>query len=163
GQPYSGFSISGHAFNAPPGTTITALRWGGRLARNNCTWGTFMRAVPSGSAVLGLRHGQHCAQPDFDITNFPITFPTPAGTTRLEQLVICGTGTCSPGAAMHSHVLEVTIEDPQPPAISLGGRMVSGQWVSGRAGSPPGLEATAGDSGGIQTMEATLATQRVGE
>ena len=48
--------------------------------------------------------------------------------------------TCSPGAAMHSHVLEVTIDDPQPPSISLSGRMVSGQWVSGTAGNSPDLD-----------------------
>jgi hypothetical protein len=160
GQPYGGFSFSGHAFTAPAGTTITAVRWGGRLARNNCTWGTFMRAAPSGAAVLGLRNGQHCDQTDFDITNYPITFPTPAGTTRLEQLVICGAATCSPGAAMHSHVLEVTIDDPQPPSISLSGRMVSGQWVSGTTGDIPDLAAIASDSSGIQAIEAVLESQR---
>src|SRR3954453_7555180 len=36
GQPYGGFNFSGHAFTAPAGTTIRAIRWGGRLARNNC-------------------------------------------------------------------------------------------------------------------------------
>jgi hypothetical protein len=160
GQPYGGFSFSGHAFTAPAGTTITAVRWGGRLARNNCTWGTFMRAAPSGAAVLGLRNGQHCDQTDFDITNYPITFPTPAGTTRLEQLVICGAATCSPGAAMHSHVLEVTIDDPQPPSISLSGRMVSGQWVSGRASQLPDLDAGASDSSGIHSLQASIETQQ---
>src|SRR6187551_2047694 len=28
GQRFGGFSYSGHAFNAPPGTTITSVRWG---------------------------------------------------------------------------------------------------------------------------------------
>src|SRR5215210_7631738 len=28
---YRGFEFSGHAFDAPPGTTITGIRWAGRL------------------------------------------------------------------------------------------------------------------------------------
>jgi hypothetical protein len=51
GQAYSGYNFSGHAFTAPPGTTITKLRWGGRMARSNCSWGTFVRAVPSDATV----------------------------------------------------------------------------------------------------------------
>ena len=134
GQAYGGFSFSGHAFNAPPGTSITGIRWAGRIARNACYWGTFMRAVPSGAKVLGLRNGEYCDETDADFSDYPIAYPVPPGTTRLEQLVICGTSTCSPGAAMHSHTLEVTIDDPQPPSISVTGRMVSGEWVSGTAG-----------------------------
>ena len=160
GQSFSGFNFSGHAFNAPPGTTITSVRWGGRVARGACYWGTYMRAMPSARTVLGFANGEHCSQTDFDITNYPITYGVPAGTTRLEQLVFCGAATCDAGAAMHSHVLEVTIDDPQPPSISLSGRMVSGEWVSGTAGNPPGLDLTASDSSGIQTIEASLELQR---
>jgi hypothetical protein len=115
GQSYRGYSFSGHAFGAPPGTTITQIRWAGRLARSNCSWATFMRAVPSGATVFGTPHGQYCGSNNFDNTSSPISFRVPPGTTRLEQLVFCGAPQCDPGAAMHSHVLEVTIEDPQPP------------------------------------------------
>jgi hypothetical protein len=159
GQPYGGFRFAGHAFNAPPGTSITSIRWGGRIGRNACYWGTFMRAIPSGAKVLGLANGEHCTQTDFDITNYPISYPVPPGTTRLEQMVICGATTCDPGAAMHSHSLEVTIDDPQPPSISLSGRMVSGQWVSGTAGTLPNLEVTSSDSTGIQRVDAALGAQ----
>jgi hypothetical protein len=159
GQPYGGFRFAGHAFNAPAGTSITSIRWGGRLARNACYWGTFMRAIPSGAKVLGLANGEHCTQTDFDITNYPISYPVPPGTTRLEQMVICGATTCDPGAAMHSHSLEVMIDDPQPPSISLSGRMVSGQWVSGRSGSAPDIRVAATDSSGIKRTEAALGSQ----
>ena len=101
-----------------------------------------MRAMPSRATVLGLPNGQYCNQNDIDFTNAPFTYNVPPGTTRLEQMVQCAAPTCSPGAAMHSHILEVTIDDPQPPSISLSGRMVSGQWVSGRAGNLPSFEAT---------------------
>jgi Big-like domain-containing protein len=160
GQRYSGFQFSGHAFNAPPGTSITSIRWGGRIARSACYWGTFMRAVPSGAKVLGLANGEHCTQTDFDITNYPITYPVPPGTTRLEQMAICGASSCDAGAAMHSHSLEVTIDDPQPPSISLSGRMVSGQWVSGIAGNAPDLHIGASDGSGIQKIETALGSQR---
>src|SRR3954464_3642485 len=36
GQTYGGFSYSAHVFNAPPGTSITEVRWAGRAARANC-------------------------------------------------------------------------------------------------------------------------------
>jgi hypothetical protein len=126
GQSYGGFSSSGHAFNAPPGTSITGLKWGGRLARNYCYWGTFIRALPSGAPVVGAPNGQYCQLTDWDSSNTPLPYSVPPGTTRLEQLVICGAAICNPGAAMHSHALEVTIDDPEPPSISLSGQMVSG-------------------------------------
>ena len=158
GQTYGGFSYSAHAFNAPPGTSITEIRWAGRR-RRNCDWGAFMRAMPSRATVLGLPNGQYCKQDDIDFTNAPFTYTVPPGTTRLEQMVQCAAPSCSPGAAMHSHILEVTIDDPQAPSISLSGRMVSGQWVSGVAGNSPGCPGTASDSSGIQSVEATLETQ----
>jgi len=57
---------------------------------------------------------------------------------------------------MHAHVLEVTIDDPQPPAISLSGALVSGQWVSGTAGQIPSLAIASRDSSGIQRIAAAL-------
>ena len=131
--PYRGFDNSGHAFTAPPGTTISHMRWAGRLARDNCRWGTFFRAVPSGSSIIGLRNGEICDSDSFDIRHFPITFRVPDGTTGLQQLVICGASECPPGATLHSQTLDVTVEDPVPPSVSVDGPLASGQWVSGRA------------------------------
>jgi hypothetical protein len=156
GRTYSALEFSGHAFTAPPGTTITGIRWGGRLARANCDWGTVMRALPSALTIVGTPNGQYCGSNDFDISNWPISFRVPAGTTRLEQLVICGAANCAPGAAMHSHILEVTIEDPQPPSISLSGPLASGQWVSGAFGHSPAVVVTASDNAGVQRIETAL-------
>jgi hypothetical protein len=156
GRVYSALEFSGHAFNAPPGTTITGIRWGGRLARANCDWGTVVRAVPSYLPVIGTPNGKYCGSNDFDISNWPISYPVPAGTTRLEQLVICGALRCDPGAAVHSHILEVTIDDPQPPSISLSGSLVSGQWVSGATGNLPQLAVTATDNAGVQSIHTAL-------
>ena len=119
------------------------IRWAGRAARANCDWGAFMRAMPSRATVLGLPNGQYCNQDDIDFTNAPFTYNVPPGTTRLEQMVQCAAPTCSPGAAMHSHILEVTIDDPQPPSISLSGRMVSGRVGERRLANVPDVEVAA--------------------
>jgi hypothetical protein len=156
GQRYNGFEFSGHVFIAPPGATITQIRWGGRMARGNCDWGTFIRALPSDATVIGLRYGQFCGSTDFDNSTFPITYNVPSGTTRLEQLVFCGARICEPGGAMHSRILEVTVDDPLPPEISLGGALVSGQWVSGAAGMDPRVEIAAADHAGIQRIDTAI-------
>ena len=134
GMTYAGFSHSGHVFAAPPGTTITQVRWSGRAARNNCHWGAYLRALPSGAPMFGLPVGQYCDATGFDTRGWPMPFAAPEGTTRVDQLVICGAAQCQPGATIHAHVMEVTVDDPIPPSIALDGPLASGEWVSGRAG-----------------------------
>jgi hypothetical protein len=163
GQRYNGFDFSGHVFTAPPGATITQIRWGGRMARGNCDWGTFIRALPSDATVIGLRNGQFCGSTDFDNSTFPIIFNVPSGTTRLEQLVICGVRICEPGGAMHSRILEVTVDDPLPPEISLGGALVSGQWVSGTSGRFPSFHATVADNAGVSRTTTELGSRAPSE
>jgi Bacterial Ig-like domain len=155
GWTYSGFSASAHAFRAPPGATITAVRWAGRIARNNCNWGTFLRALPSDVAILGMPPSQYCTTEEFDNRAWPMTFGTPAGTTGIDQVVICGSYQCAPGATMHAQTVEVIIDDPIPPSISLGGPLVSGTWVSGRSGKPH-VSVRSTDNAGTQTVTATI-------
>jgi hypothetical protein len=159
---YGGFSASGHSFSAPPGTTITHVRWAGRLARANCRWGTYLRATPSGSTMIGLPNGRLCAQTAADFRTFPITLPAPTGTTAVQQIVICGAAQCPPGATMHTSAVDVTIDDPVPPSISLDGPLASGQWVSGRAGRPH-VTITAGDTAGIASTHAEVSGRGHGE
>ena len=153
---YGGFSHSGHAFTAPPGATITGIRWAGRMARDNCRWGVYFRAVPSGAAAFGMPNGQFCETLGFDNRGWPTPLAVPGGTTRLEQLVICGAAECPPPAVFHSHVIEVTVDDPQPPSISLSGPLASGQWVSGTAGTPSHVDIHATDNAGVQRIDAAL-------
>jgi hypothetical protein len=155
GQTYGGFSASAHGFSAPPGTTITQVRWAGRLARASCRWGAFLRATPSGSSIIGLPNGHFCDLTTFDNRQFPITFRAPDGTTGLQQVVICGAPRCAPGATMHSHVVDVTVDDPVPPSISLDGPLASGEWVSGTlGGGRVGITAT--DNSGVRTIRASV-------
>jgi hypothetical protein len=153
---YGGFSHSGHAFTAPPGATITRMRWAGRMSRDNCRWGVYFRALPSDAPVLGMPHGQVCTTLGFDNRGWPIPEPVPAGTTRLEQLVFCGAAECPPSAVFHTHVIEVTIDDPVPPQISLSGPLASGRWVSGAAGRFPDISVAGSDNAGIDRLEVTL-------
>jgi len=155
GGTYAGFNHSGHAFTAPPGATITSVRWAGRLARDNCSWGTSIRALPSGTPIMGLPNGQYCDSAAFDNRGWPMTFGAPAGTTRVDQLVICGASQCLPGATIHAHVVEVTVDDPIPPSISLDGPLASGQWVSGRTGNP-NLSVGTTDNAGVQSVSARI-------
>jgi hypothetical protein len=156
GGTYAGFNHSAHSFTAPAGTTITKIRWAGRMARDNCAWGVYYRALPSGAGVFGMPNGQFCLTTGFDLRGWPTEYGTPHGTTRLDQLVICGASQCAPGAAFHSHVVEVTIDDPVPPSISLSGPLTSGQWVSGTAGSTPYVNIAAADNAGIQRIDSAL-------
>ena len=55
------FTFSAFTFTAPAGTSIRSLRWAGRLARNDCRWGTFALALPSNSVLFGLRQNASCA------------------------------------------------------------------------------------------------------
>ena len=155
-ETFSGFDHSGHYLAAPAGATITQIRWSGRMARAGCRWGTFIRAVPSGASVLGYRNGQLCDATDFDNRNWPLSVSTPAGTTRLDQLVICGSDLCAPGATLHSQTIEVTIDDPVPPSVSR--ERTACEWTVGeRAGGQPSrTQVLPPDNAGIQRIQATL-------
>jgi hypothetical protein len=155
---YSVLDHSGHYLTAPPGATITKIRWSGRLARANCTWAAFIRALPSNSSVLGYLNRQLCDATDFDNRNWPLTLDTPAGTTRLDQLVMCGADRCPPGATLHSQTIEVVVDDPVPPSLSVSGPLVSGRWVSGRTGDLPRASMSAADNAGIRLVQTSLGT-----
>src|SRR5215204_2336194 len=160
---YGAFSHSGHAFTAPPGATITKIRWAGRMARGYCRWGVYFRALPSGTPVFGMPNGQFCETLGFDNRGWPIAQPVPGGTTRLDQLVICGASECPPAAVFHSHVMEVTVDDPVRPSISLSGPLVSGQWVSGVTGRVNNLGIAVSDNAGVREIETSLGGRSVAQ
>ena len=92
---YGGFSYSGHAFTAPPGATITRLRWAGRMSRANCQLGRLLPRTPKRRAASWECHTASPATTlGFDNRGWPIPESVPAGTTRLEQLVFCGAAEC---------------------------------------------------------------------
>src|SRR5215208_3997577 len=127
----AGLNFSAHTFTAPAGTRITGLRWGGRFARGNCAWGALVQAFPSGTLMLGVRPNTGCTVSGLDVRSNPLALPVPAGTTRLQQIVVCGATGCQPGATMHTTTSVVTIDDPTLPTVSASGALVSGRWVRG--------------------------------
>ncbi|MBN1527714.1 MAG: hypothetical protein JW895_01540 [Thermoleophilaceae bacterium] len=128
----AGLSYSAHTFSAPPGTRITGLRWAGRIARGNCTWGAWLAALPSGTPLLGVKPNLGCAVSGLDLRTASIPVTIPAGTTRLQQMIACGAAAgCQPGATFHTTASVVTIDDPTLPTVSASGALVSGRWVRG--------------------------------
>ena len=156
----AGLNFSAHNFTAPAGTRITGLRWGGRFARGNCAWGALVQAFPSGAALLGVRPNTGCAVSGLDVRTTPLAVPVPAGTTRLQQIVVCGATGCQPGATMHTTSSVVTIDDPTLPSVSASGALVSGRWVRGVADGDGQRErqhrgrADVGDCGAADGIEA---------
>jgi hypothetical protein len=124
-------AYSMHAFNAPAGTSITGFNWSGRFARNDCGWMAAIWAQPGGHYVFGLLDNRQCNINELDIRGQSIPWTVPAGTTRLEQVVVCGASTCGPGATFHTQVVTVSIEDPVPPSFWLSGSLVTRRWVAG--------------------------------
>ena len=113
----SRLTLSTHVFQAPTGTTITALRWGGRLSRGNCDWGAMMQALPAKTVIFGLQAHSGCAVSGLDIGDQTLPFAVPAGTTGLQQSIVCAAASCQPGAAFHTASTVVTIEDPTAPTV----------------------------------------------
>jgi len=150
----SALGFAAHSFTAPPGTSITSLRWGGRLMRGHCSWGALIQALPSRAQLVGLSPNRTCGTSGLDIRGQSLAFPTPAGTTSLQQIVLCGQASCPPGATLHTHVAAVTLSDPTLPSIALGGPMITRRWLSG----DQSVSLVLRDNTGIARFVASLGT-----
>ncbi len=133
GGAFAGFAHSVYHFDAPPGTTITALKWSGRMARNNCNWRTTISANPGDHRLIGLLNGQQCSIPSLDVGSSHLTLTPPVGTTSLRQMVLCGAPFCEPGATFHSRHMEVHLDDYWVPWVGATGALAEGRWVGGAA------------------------------
>jgi hypothetical protein len=143
---------SEHTISAPPGATITSIRWSGRWARTNCTWGAALRALPSAATVLGAPANGQCLINELDTRPKEMPLTPPAGTTALQQIVFCGASTCDSGATFHTRYAAVTINDPTAPALSAGGPLASGRWVGGQQQ----VSVAASDNAGIAASSVSL-------
>ena len=132
GSTYPAFTGAAYDFNAPPGTTITGLKWSGRYSRTNCTWHARMTAYPADRDLFGVRAGEQCSINSLDIASSIGGWTAPPGTTQLRQLVVCGASSCPTGATFHSRWMEVLLDDYTAPGVSVGGALAEGQWVGGR-------------------------------
>ncbi len=148
---------SSHTFTAPAHATISSIRWGGRLARGDCRWGVMMLAQPGNRYVFGLRPNATCLTTALDVRGTTIPFTMPAGTGAVQQIAVCGAGSCGPGAAFHTQSVAVTVEDPTRPTIAVSGALVSGRWVRG----DQEIRIAASDNSGISSVIAALGTHSV--
>ena len=152
GSTYSAFTGAAYDFNAPPGTTITGLKWSGRYSRTNCTWHVRMTAYPADSDLFGVRGGQQCSINSLDIASSIGGWTAPPGTTQLRQLVVCGASSCPTGATFHSRWMEVLLDDYTAPDVSVGGALADGQWVRGAQA----VRVDASDNTGVSRVEAAI-------
>ena len=155
GGAFAGFAHSIYHFDAPPGTTITALKWSGRMARNNCNWRTTISANPGDHRLIGLLNGQQCSIPSLDVGLSHLTLTPPVGTTSLRQMVLCSAPFCEPGATFHSRHMEVHLDDYWVPWVGATGALAEGQWVRG----DQLVRVDAGDNTGVQRVDASLGSQ----
>ena len=168
GSTYPAFAGAAYDFNAPPGTTITGLKWSGRYSRTNCTWHARMTAYPADRDLFGVRAGEQCSINSLDIASSIGGWSAPPGTTQLRQLIVCGASSCPTGATFHSRWMEVLLDDYTAPGVSVGGALAEGQWVGGAASScvvgsdNTGVRALRGLHRGHRgSRTSSLATQRL--
>ena len=99
--------------------------------------GTWVRAIPSGASIMGLPHGQYCDSKRLRQPRLATELRSTRGhNVGSNNSCSAAPAQCPPGATIHAHLLEVTVDDPIPPSISLDGPLASRRWVSGRIGQP---------------------------
>lgn len=141
------------AFYAPAGTSISHLRWSGRLARGACHWAVGMRALPSNTLTFGWDPGKSCPSTSFDTGGAVLGFSMPPGTTALAQYVQCGASSCDRTGTMHTRSAEVRIDDPHLPDIGLPAEgLLAPKWVGG----DQQVTAVVTDNVGVANVSASL-------
>lgn len=119
-------------FTPPWGTTVAALAWNGRGARNNCTWSAELRAQPSNQTLIGYRPYQNCQNGTSFYFKDTLNLNVPGGTTQLVQSVRCEADRCPSGATFHTFGATVTVNDPIGPSAQItGGGLAGDRWVAG--------------------------------
>jgi 5-hydroxyisourate hydrolase-like protein (transthyretin family) len=159
-------SQSAFVLEAPPQTTMTNLRWSGEAHRRDCRYALQLYAVNADGTATVIRnvkadHG--CPKPRQAQGS---SWPRPTsyqlgGATKLVQRVVCMGAPqaefCSSKGQNYLETLtaEATVVDETPPsvAVSSGGPLVTGEWVSGSQSL--GYEAS--DNTGVKEVGASLA------
>lgn len=159
-------SQSAFVLEAPPETTMTNLRWSGYAHRRDCRYALQLYATSAdgtSDAIRNVMAGHDCptsaAKAQASSWPRPTDYELP-GATKLVQRVVCmGAAKANYCSARGQNYLEtftseVTVVDEVPPsvAISPGGSLVGGEWVSGT--QPVGFLAS--DNTGVKSVDATV-------
>jgi hypothetical protein len=136
---------SGFVLSAPPGTTISRLRWSGVAHRRDCRYALQLYAErPDASAVSikNVRANRHCPSPEgAQASSWPrLRAYDLGGATRIVQRVVCvGTSSreyCSARGQNYIGTLaaEATVVDGSAPsaAVVQDEPLAQGKWVSGK-------------------------------
>jgi hypothetical protein len=137
-------SQSAFVLEAPPQTTMTNLRWSGEAHRRDCRYSLQLYAVNAdgtSTVIRNVKADHGCPKPHAAQGS---SWPRPTsyqlgGATKLVQRVVCMGAPqaefCSSKGQNYLETLtaEATVVDETPPsvAVSPGGPLVAGEWVSG--------------------------------
>jgi hypothetical protein len=156
---------SGFVLSAPPGTTISRLRWSGVAHRRDCRYALQLYAERPGASpvsIKNVRANRHCPNPEvaqkssrprlraFDL----------GGATRIIQRVVCvGTPSreyCSARGQNYIGTLaaEATVVDGSAPSAGVvqDEPLAQGKWVSGKQG----VRYEASDNVGIKSASVLI-------
>jgi hypothetical protein len=155
---------SGFLLDAPPGTTLSRLRWSGEARRRDCRYALQFFALRPGApavSIKNVRANRNCPRPDFAQASVArLRAYDLGGATRIVQRVVCiGTpshGFCSARGRNYisTFAAEATVVDGSPPSVAIAQSLPfsRGEWVRGRQS----FTYDASDNVGIKTASALL-------
>ncbi|HEU4705599.1 MAG TPA: hypothetical protein VFS64_00230 [Solirubrobacterales bacterium] len=136
---------SGFVLSAPPGTTISRLRWSGVAHRRDCRYALQLYAERPGASAVSIKNvraNRHCPNPETaQASSWPrLRAFDLGGATRIVQRVVCvGTSSreyCSARGQNYIGTLaaEATVVDGSAPSAGIvqDEPLAQGKWVSGR-------------------------------
>jgi hypothetical protein len=158
-------SQSAFVLEAPPQTTMTNLRWSGEAHRRDCRYALQLYAVNAdgtSTVIRNVKADHGCPKPRQAQGS---SWPRPTsyqlgGATKLVQRVVC-MGAPQAQNYLETLTAEATVVDETPPsvAVSPGGPLVAGEWVSGS--QTLGYEAS--DNTGVKEVHAVIGNSSNGE
>jgi hypothetical protein len=156
---------SGFVLSAPPGTTISQLRWSGVAHRRDCRYALQLYAERPGAfpvSIKNVRANRHCPNPEVaQKSSWPrLRAFDLGGATRIIQRVVCvGTPSreyCSARGQNYIGTLaaEATVVDGSAPSAGVvqDEPLARGKWVSGKQG----VRYEASDNVGIKSASVLI-------
>jgi hypothetical protein len=156
---------SGFVLSAPPGTTISRLRWSGVAHRRDCRYALQLYAERPGTSsvsIKNVRANRHCPNPEtaqasswLRLRAFDL-----GGATRIVQRVVCvGTSSSEYCSARGQNYIgtfaaEATVVDDSAPSAGVvqDEPLAQGKWVSGKQG----VRYEASDNVGIKSASVLI-------
>jgi hypothetical protein len=136
---------SGFVLSAPPGTTLSRLRWSGHAQRRDCRYALQLYAERPGASpvsIKNVRANRRCPRPDLaQASSWPrLRAYDLGGASRIVQRAVCvgapSREFCSARGQnfIRTFAAEATVVDGIAPSVGIvqEAPLARGQWVSGR-------------------------------